>query len=327
MKMFSALPVAAIAFAAVLTAAPALAQNAQSWVAKAGVDGNPCTISQPCATLQHAIDQTNAGGQVNVADAGEYLTAGFVTITKSIAIINEGAGDAILSSTFPGGLVFIGGSPGTVTLRGFIIDGRGVAGAGINFHPGSNGATLIIEKCVVRNSAANNLGFGLTARPDASSKIVITDSSFLNNGTSTTGAGIQILPNGSGSAEVVLERVAVAGNTFGIAADGTSSTAGINMTISDSVVSANSQDGIVATTSAGGAPMGVLIKNTRSVNNATFGVRAIGAGVSVRMSGSTVTGSSTGIAAVGGGTLLTFGNNEILGNGSDGAFSGPVALQ
>jgi hypothetical protein len=322
--------ISAAAFVSIFMAAPAFAQNAQSWVAKAGVDGNPCTISQPCATLQHAIDQTDAGGQVNVADAGEYLTTtGSISVTKSIAIVNDGVGDAVLSSApgFSGVVLNITGAAGAVTLRGFIIDGRGNAGAAVDFRPGTSGSTLVIEKCIVRNSTGASYGFGLTVRSAVPAKVIVTDSSFLNNGTSTTGAGIQILPFGSGSAEVLLERVTVAGNTFGIAADGTSSTAGINMTISDSLVSANTQDGIVAATSAGGAPMGVLIKKTRSVNNATFGVRAIGAGVSVRMSGSTVTGNSTGIAAVGGGTLLTFGNNEILGNGSDGAFSGPVALQ
>jgi hypothetical protein len=186
---------------------------------------------------------------------------------------------------------------------------------------------LIVEKCLIRNSAGLAGGLGLTFQPAVSAKLVVTDSSFFNNGNPTTGAGIQILPQFSGSAEVVLERVTVAGNTFGIAADGTASTSGINMTISDSVVSANTQDGIIATTPSGGAPIGVLVDNTRSVNNATFGVRAIGAGVTVRMSGSSVSGSAIGVAAVSGGTLLTFGNNKIVANGTNGSFSGPVALQ
>jgi len=97
MKLFSAPTISAVAFAAFLTASPASAQNAESWVSKSGADANPCTVAQPCATLQHAINQTNAGGQVNFADAGEYQ-AGVVSIAKDIAIVNDGAGDAIISA-------------------------------------------------------------------------------------------------------------------------------------------------------------------------------------------------------------------------------------
>jgi hypothetical protein len=317
----------AVAFVSMLMSAPAFAQNWQSWVARAGADGNPCTVSLPCSTLQHAIDQTNAGGQVNVADAGQYLNFGPISIDKSISIVNDGSGNAVVSAIRGGGgsLVDISGSASTVTIRGFIFDG--FAGVIINYQAATSGSTLIVEKCLIGNSSGLAGGFGLRFQPAASARLVVTDSSFFNNGNPNSGAGIQIFPQSSGSAEVVLERVMVAGNTFGIAADGSQSAAGINMTISDSVVAANSQDGIVATTSAGGSPIGVLVRNTKSVNNGTFGVRAIGAGVTVRMSGSTATGSGTGIAAVSGGTLLTFGNNEIVGNASNGMFSGSVALQ
>ena len=47
------------------------------------------------------------------------------------------------------------------------------------------------------------------------------------------------------------------------------------MTIADSMVGGNSQDGIIATTPGGGAPIGVYVKNTKSVNNA-FGIRSLG---------------------------------------------------
>jgi hypothetical protein len=222
-------------------------------------------------------------------------------------------------------MVIITGS--SVSLRGFIIDGRGNAGAGIDFNPQISGSTLVIEKCVVRNSTGSGFGLGLTVRTSVAAKVIVIDSSFLNNGTASTGAGIQVLPFPGGSAEVALERVTVAGNTFGIALDGSTSTAGINMAITDSIVSANTQDGIVATTSASGAPMGLTIKNTRSLNNAGFGVRTIGTGVTARLSGVTLTGNGTGIAAVSGGSIVTFGNNEIIGNGSNGSFTGAVALQ
>jgi hypothetical protein len=324
MKSIFATAISAIVVASILTVTPACAQNAQSWVARAGLDTNLCTISAPCATLVHAISLTMAGGQVNIADAGEYQNSGTLIINKDIAIVNDGVGDAVVSKAGTGIIASV--SAASVTLRGLVIDGRGTGQYGLAVEPFLE-STLIIEKCVFRNNASSGLGSGLIFIPHSAGKLVVTDSSFLSNGTPTTGAGIQIRPSGSGSAEVVLERATVAGNTFGIAADGSSSTGGINMTIAASVVSSNTKDGIVATTSAGGAPIGLMIKNTRSVNNAGFGVRSIGSGVTTRLSASTVTGNGIGVTATSGGAILTFGNNEIAGNGSNGSFTGTATLQ
>jgi hypothetical protein len=145
-------------------------------------------------------------------------------------------------------------------------------------------------------------------------------------GKSLAGGGIVIRPQAGGSAEVALERVTFYGNVFGIAADGTGSTAGINMTIADSMTANNSQDGIIAVTPSGGAPIGVMVTNTKSVNNA-FGIRSIGANVTVRVKNSDMTGNTTGLSFSGGGALLSTGNNLVEANGTNGAFSGPVALQ
>jgi hypothetical protein len=153
----------------------------------------------------------------------------------------------------------------------------------------------------------------------------VTDTVISNMG-SGTGGGIVINPQSGGSAQVALERVTVNSNAFGIAADGTGGTTGINMTIADSMINGNVQDGIIATAPSGGAPIGVMVKNTKSVNNA-FGIRSLGTNVTVRASNSTVTGNGTGLSFGSGGALLTFGNNEVRANGTDGAFSGAAELQ
>ena len=98
------------------------------------------------------------------------------------------------------------------------------------------------------------------------------------------------------------------------------------MTIADSMVAGNSQDGIIATTPSGGAPIGVYVKNSKSVNNA-IGIRSLGPDVTVRVDGSGIIGNGTGLVSGSGGALLTAGNNMVRANGTDGAFSGPVALQ
>jgi len=98
--------------------------------------------------------------------------------------------------------------------------------------------------------------------------------------------------------------------------------------ISEAVIriAGNSQDGIIATTSSGGAPVGVYVKNTKSVNNA-FGIRSSGTNVTVRVDGSSVIGNGTGLSFSGGGILATYGNNAVNANGANGAFSGSIPLQ
>jgi hypothetical protein len=76
----------------------------------------------------------------------------------------------------------------------------------------------------------------------------------------------------------------------------------------------------------GGAPIGVMVTNSKSVNNA-FGIRSLGPNVTVRVGDSTITGNNTGLTFAGGGALLTYGTNKVQANGVDGAFSGPVGLQ
>jgi hypothetical protein len=99
------------------------------------------------------------------------------------------------------------------------------------------------------------------------------------------------------------------------------------MTVADSMIGGNANDGIIATTpSAWRADWRLCQEYTKSVNNA-IGISSIGPNVTVRVDGSGVIGNGTGLAALSGGALLTFGNNAVRANGTDGAFSGPVGLQ
>src|SRR5664279_27458 len=57
-----------------LTILPASAQNARSFVSGHGSDSAGCTLAAPCRTFQHAHDQTNSGGEIDVLDAAGYGT-------------------------------------------------------------------------------------------------------------------------------------------------------------------------------------------------------------------------------------------------------------
>ena len=57
------------------------------------------------------------------------------------------------------------------------------------------------------------------------------------------------------------------------------------------------------------------------------GIRATGPGVTVRADNATVMHNGTGLVVNNGASLLSAGNNMVTANGTNGAFSGSVALQ
>jgi hypothetical protein len=309
--LFVGLTVALVSWLAV---GPASALNQQSWISGTGSGAN-CTRALPCGDFATAVGATQAGGVISVLDSGNF---GPLQLTKPVTIRADGADGGLVNLIGNFGIVIAGGPSDVFTLEGLHLDGGGIIFV--------SGARLHVLRCVIANVFINGSVNGILFEPNSAGRLDVTDTVLMNNGSGTTGAGILIKPQAGGSAQVALEHVSLHGNVFGVAADGTTSTAGINMTIADSMIGGNSQDGIIAVTPSGGAPIGVYVKNTKSVNN-TFGIRSIGPNVTVRVDASSVIGNSTGLSLSGGGALLTFGNNAVRTNGTDGAFSGPVALQ
>jgi hypothetical protein len=304
-----------VALASWLSTDSAYAQNAHSWVSSSGT-GTACTRTVPCTTFAFAQAVTSAGGVISILDPGDYGGGGF-NIIKSLIIRADGVDGGLTSIPDSGPWITINaGANDVVTLEGLRLNG-----GGIRF---SSGGHLHVVGCVITNQNIP-LEAGIRFQPNSASKLTVTDTVITNMG-SGTGGGIVINPLSGGTAQVALERVTVNGNAFGIAADGTGSNGGINMTIADSMIANNALDGLIAVTPSGGAPIGVYVKNTKSVNN-NFGIRSIGPNVTVRVDGSSAIGNSIGLSFSGGGAILTAGNNMVRTNGNDGAFSGPVALQ
>ncbi len=302
---------------------PAFALNDESWVSRTGADGGTCIVTQPCATLSYAIDQTKAGGQVNIMDSLQL--DGSLTLRKSISIVNNGAGTATI--LVAAGIVMLLGDNDIVTFRGLILDGSKNASIGLAFDGGAK-SILNVQNCVIRNFKGQldgQNGYGITFRPHGPlTKLNVTGSTFTENGTSPTGAAIQIYPISAGSAQITIDRVIATNNVFGIAADGGVANGSMNITISNSVISGSVIDGIVATSNAAATAIAMMVKNTQTVNNG-YGIRSIGARSVVRVSDSTITGNTVGVETSSGGTMLTFGNNELEANGTNGTFSGTIA--
>lgn len=287
--------------------APAHAQATRTWVSGVGDDANPCSRTAPCKTFPGAISKTATGGEINCLDPGGF---GGVTITKSITISCEGVtGGVLVSGT--NAIIINAPTTSTVVLRGLDIEGLGT---------GLNGIRVIqagfvhVEDCIIRNfKAGAPNGFGIQFAPSSNLKFTVSRVSLINNGSGATGGGIQIRPTG-GATLGTMDRVVATGNVFGIAADGTGGTLGINVTVRESTVNGNSSAGILSATGATGT--GVMVANTAATNNG-IGVQAAGAGAILRIGGSQITGNSTGVS----GTVLSYGNNQLNGNGTDGTLT------
>jgi hypothetical protein len=303
-----------VALAAWLTAGSAYAQIPHTWVSSGG-SGSACTLTAPCGNFQAAQAATNAGGVISVLDPGDYFG---LIITKSLTIRAEGVDGGATSTPSGGFWISVDAGPtDVITLEGLHLNGAD----GIQLISGGH---LHVVRCVITNGSVSG-DAGILFQPNSASKLSVTDTVISNFG-SGTGGGIVINPQSGGSARVNLERVTVNGNAFGIAADGSNSTAGINMTIANSMIGGNANDGIIATTPGGGAPIGVMVTNTESVNNG-FGIRSIGPNVTVRVENSKVIGNGTGVTSLSGGGLVTFGNNVVQANGSNGGFTAAAELQ
>ncbi|HEY4204827.1 MAG TPA: right-handed parallel beta-helix repeat-containing protein [Xanthobacteraceae bacterium] len=317
MKRFPKLASIVALFVIGWIATPANAQGYKTWIASTGSDANNCSRSAPCATLTGAYAKTSAGGEIICADS---VAFSYISIEKSLTINCEGTAGvntAANNTQTVGSMTISTNSGDTIVLRGIDIDGQNRSN-GIEF---LGAGTLIIEHSRIANGYN-----GIIFRPNASSKLVVANNLITTSGSGTTGAGILVAPSYNASAQIMIDHAVIASNVFGIAIDGSQSTAGINATISDSVLASNKNDGVVATTSPGHAPIGLMVKNTKSTNNG-YGIRSIGPNVTVRVDGSTIIGNGTGVSALSGGSLLTLHTNVVHANGTDGSFTGSLSLQ
>ena len=111
----------------------ALAANSRSWVSSGGSDANPCTRSQPCATLNKAVAETVAGGEVNAVDSGgDYGGPTGVTIDKSITIDLRSVHAGFRVLNFFDTVGISAGATDKVTLRGLAINGSDGYGVTVN---------------------------------------------------------------------------------------------------------------------------------------------------------------------------------------------------
>jgi hypothetical protein len=301
MRKFVLLCAMLSAMAVVVPLTPAQASNTRSWVSGVGADANPCSRTAPCQTFAGAISKTAAGGEIDCLDPGDF---GPVTIAQSVTI-DCGAGQVGgIGLTSSGDAVNITATSGTVVLRNLTLNGfssgnYGIAAAVFN-------GTLIVQNCKIHGF----LNAGIAFTPTSSRGLLeVSDTAAYGNFN-----GIFVAPGSGVIASVVLNRIELNGNSFGLALDGSGTVAG---SLRQSVVAESSQYGIQVLATGG---VYFTVEESSVIDNLTDGIQANAAGVNLVVGASTIGGNGTGVAAPAG-SIYTFGNNQLSANGTNGSFT------
>ena len=307
------------------------ASLARAFVASFGSDTNACSLAHPCRSLTSAMAVTSPGGEVIIVDSAGY--GPIVDQQAALRHCSPGvyAGISVASGT---GIVVNAGT-GKVTLRGLTLNGLGGT-TGIDFQSGD---ALYVEGTVVSGFG----GAGLSATVSAPAQLFVRDSIFRGNGAGaslSTTAGV-VMP-----LLATIERSQFEGNATGIALTGFSA----NLVVRASVVK-DSATGIAVQPAIGGAASSVDLRNTTVARSTGAGVLVGGNGATsatLSVTGSQLTDNGIGIDAQAGGTayatdttivrngigvqhlagtVVSFGDNRLTSNVTDGTFSASVLKQ
>lgn len=282
--------IGAAALAFLLQATPAEAQLFRTWVAGNGNDGNTCSRSQPCATFTGALAKTNANGEINCVDAGQY---GAVIIAKPITIdcggnfagLGSGVVEILIKieiseASFPNAIV---------RLRNLALNAGGSVANVILVRGG--GAEVHIENCSIAGAGGAAVSFA----PEASLDLFIRDTFITGSGST----GFNTQPsNTSALARVSLNNVRLDHNRNGVGAFRTSP-----------------------------GNVFVMLEDVQIENSTDTAITADGVGAFVFMSGSTVTLNGAAFSASNGGQIFSFGNNSVAANASVGSTPTPLQQQ
>jgi Right handed beta helix region len=187
-----------LSVAAIVAGAPAQAAETltRTFVSSAGVDSNPCTVAQPCATFAAAYAAVAPSGIVAALDPGKY---GPLTIIGPVTINGNGWAAITAPALNNGTGITVNANPGdVVTLTGLEIDGADTGYIGIQFN---TGGFLTVDNSVIRD--VTSAGIQFLAGTD--SELLVENTRVENIGDT----GIQVRP-GSGDNTIKIKVAASA---------------------------------------------------------------------------------------------------------------------
>jgi len=268
-----------------------------------GGSGTACNRAAPCATFQLAHDATDANGEINCIDAGDF---GPVHITKSITIDCTGTVGSISAAASDAILVDAPGA--TVRVRNLTLEGFGAGFVGVDV---IGAKAVFVEGCVF-DSFNNAIQF----LPGDSADTTLFVSDSILRLSAFAGILIGPTPNPNSSPRATIDGVRLEHNGTGIRVTGMFASGLSIVHLRNSLARRNVGDGIKVDT-AGSKVLSVTADRTSATLNGANGVAASGANAFVVLGRSTAVSNGTGIAPGGGGAVFSYGNNHLSGNVTD----------
>jgi hypothetical protein len=273
------------------------------FVSATGNDGNSGTFSSPMRTFQGAHNAVASGGEIVALDSAGY---GAVTINHDVTITVPPGVDAFVAVSVGEGVIINSGL--NVILRGLVIEAVGTGvGAGIF---ATAPKFLLIEGCKIA-------GFGQTGPSSSDSGGLVIDTSATTPGATTVsdtvisncpGCGIAYGNVGQPTNSIlVVERCRLLSNGTGLFAGERG-----RVTVRNSVISQNTITGIQGG-GFGTSDVQINVENCAVTDN--------GVGINsqfsenVTVSNTSITGNTTGVT----GAPLTYGNNQLTNNTTNGS--------
>lgn len=271
--------------------------------AASGNDSNPCSRAFPCRNFGSAILQTDIGGEVVVLDSGGY---GTVTVNRSISLhAATGVHAAITAFVGDDAIQVLDDLTAVVSLRGLYLNGLG-GNEGITV---SAAATVNVEDCVMSGFGS----FGL--RVDAPGSDVYVSRSVSRHNL----VGFYFQSSGE-RIRATLQNIRAENNEgSGVVASSNSTVVVVN-----GIASGQEESGGVGFFTSSASSLLTLESCLTTFND--YGIYSVG---TTRVSDTTIAGNSVGVSIQmpATGSILTFGNNRVGGNGTNGTFTGSVAQQ
>jgi hypothetical protein len=263
-------------------ASTAYAQASRTWVSGTGDDSNPCSRSAPCLTFAAALLSTAAGGEISVADPGDF---GPVTITQAVTINGDGT-RAGIDASGQNGIIVNAGASDVVVLRNLTLGGGGTGVNGIRY---LNGGHLVVEDTTIHGFAQRGIDVSLSTGGRLS----------VHNTTITGGTHGIYVDSAAGAVDVALDKVNIRGAGYGV------DTLVGSTDIRRSVIA---QSGVVGVYADGTSSVTVA---RSSINDNEIAVQSQ-LGAAVYMSDNEVFHNRNGFGC--GGGLLAAANNNRKGN-------------
>jgi hypothetical protein len=279
-----------------------------------GLDGNPCTETQPCQTLAHAQTVVADPGTLVILSPGNVASPS--TITTSLTITCPGGGCIIDGSanfnggTATNGVTISAAANKSVALHNLSISGYSTGLTGVN--------VTDVGRLELKGVGISGFSVGINFAPStaASSHLFAISTEVRNSGTRS----VVIAPTGANAATVVFTGSKVHHANAGFVADATTGTGGVSVVIADSVIGFMNNNSILANgnANAAAAPARILIDRSDVSYSSGNCILANGFTATVALTKTMVTQCGTALNPLSSGTIYSYGDNSINFNNSNG---------